>query len=243
MRWPSPADRRPFRPEGSAARRSASGLHSLAGAHRSRNRRANAARRAHSTRSPDGSRAIVERLVDARLLVADRRAGIDVIEVAHESLLRQWPALTAWLDADAADLKLVEGVERAADEWAANDRLEAWLDHRAERLRAAKAASRAQRLPQAAWREGAAYLAACRAREDAERQEREEALAREQARLARRCSAGAYRAISADCRVGLAAASFRRDGHRSRVWQRQTNLRQAAAWLSSRLLCLPNGPG
>jgi hypothetical protein len=86
---------------------------------------------------PEGSRAIVERLVAARLLVADRRAGVDVIEVAHESLLRQWPALTAWLGADAADLKLVEGVERAAGEWARNGRLEAWLDHRADRLAAA----------------------------------------------------------------------------------------------------------
>ena len=59
---------------------------------------------------------MVERLVEARLLVADRRARVDVIEVAHESLLRRWPALTAWLEADAGDLKLVEGVERAAGE-------------------------------------------------------------------------------------------------------------------------------
>src|SRR5262249_48228333 len=49
---------------------------------------------------PENSRAIVERLVATRLLIADRRAGVDVIEVAHESLLRRWPALTAWLEAD-----------------------------------------------------------------------------------------------------------------------------------------------
>ena len=83
-------------------------------------------------------RPIVERLVRERLLIADRRDGIDVLEVAHESLLRQWPALASWLEADADNLKLIEGVERAANEWASNGRLPAWLDHRAERLAAAE---------------------------------------------------------------------------------------------------------
>jgi WD40 repeat protein len=133
---------------------------------------------------PDGSRAIVERLVDARLLVADRRAGTDVIEAAHESLLRQWPALTAWLDTDAADLKLVEAVERAAGEWVRNDRFEAWLDHRGDRLRAAERLVMRDDFRKRLGEEGATYLVACRAREEAERQAREEALAREQTRLA-----------------------------------------------------------
>ena len=35
------------------------------------------------------SRALVERLIKVRLLVADRRSGADVMEVAHESSLRQ----------------------------------------------------------------------------------------------------------------------------------------------------------
>jgi tetratricopeptide (TPR) repeat protein len=41
---------------------------------------------------------MVQRLVDARLLVQDWRSGVDVVEVAHESLLRTWPALKGWLD-------------------------------------------------------------------------------------------------------------------------------------------------
>ena len=57
-----------------------------------------------ASRKSIGSRAVVTRLVDARLLVADRRSGADIVDVAHESLLRQWPALTEWLKADAADL-------------------------------------------------------------------------------------------------------------------------------------------
>ena len=87
---------------------------------------------------PQGSQAMVERLTKARLLVADRRFGTDVVEVAHESLLRQWPALVAWLQADADDLKLVDAIERAAGEWARNDRQDSWLDHRGDRLAAAE---------------------------------------------------------------------------------------------------------
>jgi formylglycine-generating enzyme required for sulfatase activity len=84
------------------------------------------------------SRAIVERLIKARLLVVDRRSGVDVVEIAHESLLRQWPVLTVWLQADADDLKLVDTIERAAAEWDRNGRLDAWLDHRGSRLAAAR---------------------------------------------------------------------------------------------------------
>ena len=133
---------------------------------------------------PTSSRAMVERLVAARLLVADRRAAADVIEVAHESLLRRWSALTAWLEADADDLKLVEGVERAAGEWARNGRHDAWLDHRAERLSAAERLAGRDDFRKRLGEQGVAYLAACKVREDAERKEKEEALAREQARLA-----------------------------------------------------------
>ena len=133
---------------------------------------------------PGASRAIVERLVEARLLVSDRRAGVDVIEAAHESLLRQWPALTAWLDANAADLKLVEAVERASSEWVRNDRFEAWLDHRGDRLVSAERLVARDAFRKRLGEEGAAYLAACRAREEVERRAREEALAREQTRLA-----------------------------------------------------------
>jgi WD40 repeat protein len=133
---------------------------------------------------PEGSRAIVQRLVEARLILADRRAGADIVEVAHESLLRQWPVLVAWLQADADDLKLVEGIERAAGEWARNGRHEVWLDHRGDRLAAAEKVARRDDFRQRLGEDGLAYLSACRARDDAERADKEAALAREQARLA-----------------------------------------------------------
>lgn len=117
----------------------------------------------------------MERLVHARLLVVDRRSGADVIEVAHESLLRRWPALAAWLEADADDLKLVDAIERAAGEWVRNNRDDAWLDHRAERLAAANRVSARDDFRQRLGEDGAAYLAACRnaevVRADAERQQ------------------------------------------------------------------------
>jgi WD40 repeat protein len=130
------------------------------------------------------SRAMVERLIKARLLVADRRASIDVIEVAHESLLRRWPALTSWLETAAAHLKLIEGLDRAAGEWARNGRHDAWLDHRAERLAAAEQLAASEDYCERFGSEATAYLGACRAHEEIQRQENEAALAREQERLA-----------------------------------------------------------
>jgi WD40 repeat protein len=177
---------------------------------------------------PEGSRAIVERLVAARLLVADRRTGIDVIEVAHESLLRQWPALTGWIEADAEDLKVIEVVERAAAEWVRNNRHEAWLDHRAERLSAADRLALRDDFRKRLGAEGADYLAACRAREEAERKAKDEALAREQTRLAEVAAAQARTArLQRSARFMLAAmALVVVAGLAAGWWQRQVNLAQ-----------------
>ncbi|MTV36307.1 nSTAND1 domain-containing NTPase [Duganella radicis] len=45
----------------------------------------------------DNERALVHALVEARLLVADRVAGVIGFRVAHEALLRRWPRVTAWV--------------------------------------------------------------------------------------------------------------------------------------------------
>ena len=186
------------------------------------------------------SRALVERLIEARLVVADRRDGADVIEVAHESLLRQWPALTAWLDADAADLIAVEGIERAAAEWLRNDRGEAWLDHRGERLATANALAAREDFGRRLGPDGIAYVAACRVREQAELQEREAALTREQARLAEIAAAQARTSrLQRIVAVGLAAVVLLvATGSGVVWWQRQANLRQAAALVEQRVALL-----
>ncbi len=93
---------------------------------------------------PEETRPLLQQLIAARLLVCDRRKleGSEqetvVVEVAHEALLRQWPTLTVWLDADAHALKTLEAVRRAAIEWGKSKPGDAWLVHTGERLAAAE---------------------------------------------------------------------------------------------------------
>ena len=54
-------------------------------------------RRANWTDLPDDSRPLVDRMVDKRLLVKATRDNQVVVEVALESLLRQWDQLAGWL--------------------------------------------------------------------------------------------------------------------------------------------------
>jgi hypothetical protein len=108
---------------------------------------------------------MAERLIEARLLVADRRSGADVVEIAHESLLRQWPALAAWLHAEGDNLRLLEDVERAATEWNRRGRSDTWIDHRGERLYSAETLIARADFEGRFNKLVVDYLAACRARE------------------------------------------------------------------------------
>jgi WD40 repeat protein len=133
-------------------------------------------------------------LTQRRLLVAKLAAQTEgaaavetaTLEVAHEALLRRWPTLAELLAEDRDALLLLDGVLLAAADWekAESQHKPDFLAHRGSRL--AEALTLAARGGD--WeREIAparAYLAACQAREAAEREEKEAALAREQARLA-----------------------------------------------------------
>jgi hypothetical protein len=111
---------------------------------------------------------VLERLVAARLLVRDRRKaeqlgiGDVVVEIVHEALLRQWLALSTWLDADADALQRLEAVRRAAAEWVRHGKAPAWLVHTAERLAAAEELRHRAHFEQSLREPGQAYLAACR---------------------------------------------------------------------------------
>jgi len=131
---------------------------------------------------PSEAQGVLARLIDARLVVSDRREvdgrAVTVLEVAHEALLRQWPLLMRWLDEDADALRTVEAVRRAAQEWLAQGRQAAWLAHTADRLqRAEHLRTRADfdRLMGAVGRE---YLTTCRARDEQVRVDRDEQFAR-----------------------------------------------------------------
>ncbi len=128
---------------------------------------------------PDEARGLIDRLIDRRLLVIDRRAEETVIEVAHEALLRRWPTLRRWLDEERAALQTQQEVDRASSAWSQNTRGADWLAHRGARLAEAEAV--AHRADFAAIFTGVprAYLDACRQAEDAARGAEARRLARQ----------------------------------------------------------------
>src|SRR5581483_1325562 len=76
---------------------------------------------------PEDSRPLIDALVAKRLMVKGTRGGDVVVEVALESLLRQWDALAGWLREERQDLKAADDLERAATAWRASDHDTAWL--------------------------------------------------------------------------------------------------------------------
>jgi WD40 repeat protein/DNA-binding SARP family transcriptional activator len=58
--------------------------------------------------------AVLKTLVDARLVTTSD----GTVEVAHEALIREWPALREWLDEDRQGLRLHRRITDAAQEWA-----------------------------------------------------------------------------------------------------------------------------
>jgi len=69
---------------------------------------------------------LVRNLVDARLLLTGRGIEADnddpFIEVAHESLLTNWPRVSAWIESVRDDLRLRSQLQRAAVEWREQNR-------------------------------------------------------------------------------------------------------------------------
>lgn len=84
-------------------------------------------RRARRSDLPEASTQIIDALVDNRLLTLDESRGQVFVEVAHESLLRQWDQLAAWLREQGENLKAADALERAAQEWEKSGRHASWL--------------------------------------------------------------------------------------------------------------------
>ena len=66
---------------------------------------------------PEPSRPLIEAFVEKRLLVTDQRGNEVVVEVALESLLRQWNDLAGWLREERQSLIAADDIERAATAW------------------------------------------------------------------------------------------------------------------------------
>ena len=139
---------------------------------------------------PDEARPLIGHLIEARLLATDvdPETRERTVEPAHEALLRQWGLLQGWLVEDLAALTTLEGVQRAARDWLANDRDAGWLSHAAGRLEDAERLRQREDLAPILTRDDWAYLEACRASED-QRRDRElsqaRQLAEEQGKVAR----------------------------------------------------------
>ncbi len=157
---------------------------------------------------PAEARPLVEHLIAARLLSTDvaPETGERTVEPAHEALLRQWGLLQGWLEEDFAALTALEGVKRAARDWAANDKDEAWLAHTAGRLEDAEAVARRDDFAGMLEPTDRAYLAAARTAETA-RRDRELEEARQLA-AAQKEAADRQKQVAQRTRLGLIAASL-----------------------------------
>jgi WD40 repeat protein len=126
--------------------------------------------------------AIVGRLIDQRLLrsdlrrVTDGEEPVEVVEIAHEALLRQWEFLERWLTAMSAELAMVEAVRRCAVDWQKSNFDEEMLVHVEHRLRAAEVLLTDSKTKHRFSVVDTRYLVACRGLADRRTREREEQL-------------------------------------------------------------------
>ncbi|MGH4028960.1 hypothetical protein ACQB60_08520 [Actinomycetota bacterium Odt1-20B] len=88
---------------------------------------------ADRAREVGGSSEVLERLVRARLLIADGTT----VALAHEALLSAWPRLRGWVEADRERLRLRRGLTEAAYVWRELGR-DAGALYRGARLTAAR---------------------------------------------------------------------------------------------------------
>lgn len=125
------------------------------------------------------TRRMIAKLADARLLVtrADAMDGVQVVEVAHEAVIRHWPRLRSWLDEDRLAIGFREGVRQAAREWLATQRPEHLLLHRGERLRLVRELGTSAQHPFNRLEQD--YIDACFSAQQAERLQKEAQLLRE----------------------------------------------------------------
>ncbi len=161
--------------------------------------------------STEGVRAVLQKLANARLVTTFE----DEAEVAHEALIREWPALRGWLEEDREALRVQRRLGEAAREWQDHDQEESYLYRGAQLVQAEEMG---RTCGDSLSRLEAAFLAASLAlreweAEEQERRQRErletaEALAREQQQRAEEqaAAAGAMRRRNRVLAVALVAA-------------------------------------
>jgi len=76
-------------------------------------RRANLEELILNPEEADSTRGVLKALADARLISLDENTA----EVAHEALIREWPALQGWLEENRERLRLQRQLTEAAQDW------------------------------------------------------------------------------------------------------------------------------
>ena len=140
-------------------------------------------------RLPEASRPLVRHLIDERLLVTDHRLidciEADTVEVAHEAILRQWPVLTSWIAEEREGLRALDGVRAAARDWHTHGEAQGWLAHSGGRLEEAERLLAPAHFANALGATERDYLAACRARDNAERERERNVIERQKTNIVR----------------------------------------------------------
>src|SRR5262245_11710266 len=67
--------------------------------------------------NPEQVERLLERLASSRLIATGREAERTFVEVSHEALIREWPALHEWLAQNREELALERRLLQAAEEW------------------------------------------------------------------------------------------------------------------------------
>ena len=86
-------------------------------------------RRAPIAQLNSAAQAVARRFADARLLVTSRdlESCEDLVEVAHEALLRHWPRLEEWIDARRDALLTIRKLQADCRGWCAKDKHPSYL--------------------------------------------------------------------------------------------------------------------
>src|SRR4051812_18705252 len=105
---------------------------------------------------PGLTQKVLKRLADARLVtmsgdIASTQAGGDdpTVDIAHETLIREWPELRSWIEKNRGALRTSRRLESAAREWKQAGELAKsdYLYHGARLLEAEEWASKQERIP------------------------------------------------------------------------------------------------
>ena len=92
-----------------------------------------------SGRGGTAAEAVIERFARARLLTTDETSsGEEIVDVAHEALIRGWPKLRAWVEENPTALRVHRELTDAAERWDHEGRKRSYL-YSGPRLDEAKA--------------------------------------------------------------------------------------------------------